>query len=149
MNINRNIAINASEVIANQSIQIERNNQLVLNLTTDEWGNATFTAENPGDYLIKAGMDESKAFAETITGNPLILNHSLSYNIYPNPFHEMVQIDSTFPIQSVEVFNAEGKCIFRKNNPKSEVDLSGICSGIYVIRVKTEKQVFQQKIIKN
>jgi len=149
MDINRNIVINVSEVITNQSVQIERNNQPVLDLTTDEWGNATFTAENPGDYLIKAGMDESKAFAETITGNTLILNHSLSCIIYPNPFHEMVHIDSTFPIQSVEVFNTEGQCIFRKNNPKSDVDLSGICAGIYVIRVKTEKQVFQQKIIKN
>ena len=149
MDVNRSIAIKSSEVIANQPVSIEMKNQPKISLITDEWGNASFTAKNSGDYLIKAGMDESSVFAESITGNRPLITNQVSCQVIPNPFTEFTRIETALTIRSIEVFNAEGQCVYKDNGQKTTVDLSAIPSGIYVIRVRTENQVFQQKIVKN
>ena len=149
MDVNRSIAIKSSEVIANQPVSIEMKNQPQISLITDEWGKASFTAENSGDYLIKVGMDESSVFAESITGNRPRITNQVSCKVMPNPFTESIRIETPLTIRSIEVYNTEGQCVYKDNGQKTTVDLSGIHSGIYLIRIRTEDQVFQQKIVKN
>ncbi|MBA4410182.1 MAG: T9SS type A sorting domain-containing protein [Bacteroidota bacterium] len=149
MDANRNIVTKASEVIANQPIQVESKIQPVLKLTTDEWGNALFMAENSGDYLIKAGINESMIFAESITGNRPLITNQLSCKVYPNPFTETIGIETPLTIRSVKIYNTEGQCVYKDNGLKTTIDLLAIRSGIYVIRIWIGNQVFQQKIVKN
>ena len=149
MDNNRNITVKASEVIANQLIQVENKNQPVIRLTTDEWGNASFTANQSGDYLVKAGNDESMIFAESITGNQSLFKNQISCKVQPNPFTESVRIETPQAIRLVEIYNTEGQCVYKGNGLETTIDLLSISSGIYVIRVRTENQVFQQKIVKN
>ncbi|HAQ21898.1 MAG TPA: hypothetical protein DCR40_22110 [Prolixibacteraceae bacterium] len=149
MDVNRNIAIKSSEVIANQLIQVESKIQPVLILKTDEWGNASFTAENAGEYLITSGIDASKVVVEALTGNDQTLKTHLFGKVYPNPFTESILIETPSSIRSVEVYNTEGQCVYKDYGQKTTVDLSAIHSGIYLIRIRTENQVFQQKIVKN
>jgi hypothetical protein len=148
MDVNRNIAIKSSEVVANQPIQVENKIQPALNLTTDEWGSASFNAENPGEYLVKTGIDESIVFAESITANRPQITNQLKFKVYPNPFTESIRIETSLTILSIEVFNAESQCIYKDYGQKTTLDLSAIETGIYLIRIRTENQVFHQKIIK-
>lgn len=149
MDINKNIAIRSSEVVANQPVAIEMKNQPKISLITDEWGNASFTAENSGEYLITAGINESRTFVEPITGDVSLLNNHFTCKIHPNPFSESIRIETTSTIKSVEVYNSEGKLVYEDSGLNTSIDLSAIYSGIYLIRIRTEKQVYQQKIVKN
>lgn len=149
MDINRSVAVKASEVLANQTVFLELKNQPKINLITDEWGKASFTAENSGDYLITAGINESRVFAESITGNQSLFTNQATCKVIPNPFSESIRIEIPATINSIEVFNTEGLCVHKNYGQKTNVHLSGIASGIYLIRIRTENQVFQQKIVKN
>jgi len=149
MDVNRSIAIKSSEVIASEPVSIEMKNQPQISLITDEWGKVSFTAENSGEYLIKAGINESKVFAESLTGNGSILKNQLTCKVLPNPFTESIRIETSSIIRSIEVYNTKGQCVYKSDGLKTNIDLSAIHSGIYLIRIRTENQVFQQKIVKN
>jgi len=149
MDINRNVTINSLEVVAGQTIQIGQNNQFTSDLITDEFGKASFKPENSGKYLITSGIDAAKLVAEPITGFRLSHSNSFNFNVLPNPFSENIRIDCTSPIESIQIYNVLGKIVFCQNNPSPELNLSSITSGIYLLRLISGNQVFQQKIIKN
>jgi hypothetical protein len=149
MDLNRNIAIKSSEVIASQFVLLEAKDQSKISKTTDEWGKAIFSPEKSGDYLIKSGIDVSKVHFESITGNQASIKNQLICKIQPNPFTESIWIESSSPVTSVDIFNTEGKCVYHSNGQKAEIGLSEIHSGVYVIRILAANRIFQQKIIKN
>jgi hypothetical protein len=146
MDASRNVAVNSSEAIANQKVKFEAKDQPIVSLSTDEFGKATFTTTKSGGYLITSGIDAARLWVEPITGVHSSIKNQLSCKVYPNPVTEFIRIDSPFPIQSVEIFNTKGVlvCVSRQAN----IDLSAIPSGVYAIRVNTNHQIFQQKIVK-
>jgi len=150
MSYDRNVAINSSEVSANQTILVEQKNQGNNNviLTTDEFGKASFTANQSGEYLISSGIDAAKLVVEWVTGSRPLLENSLQCTIYPNPFSESIRIDCSSTLESVEIFNVEGQLVFRQSDPTSEIDLRKLRSGFYLLRVMAGTHVFQQKIVK-
>ncbi|MBV5348995.1 T9SS type A sorting domain-containing protein, partial [bacterium] len=150
MDVDRNVSVNSSEVIASQSIQVEPENQAnsKVVLITDEFGKASFSAKQSGVYLISSGIDAAKLFVESVTGNKLSLKNQLQCRVYPNPFSESIKIDCALRIESVEVFNVEGHLVYIQLNTVPEIDLKTLRSGIYILRVKSGSQEFQQKIIK-
>jgi len=150
MNIDRNVSVNSSEVIASQSIQVEPKNQAdsKVILTTDEFGKALFTPKQSAEYLISSGIDAAKLVVESVTGNRPALKNRLQCTIYPNPFSESIKIECSSRIESIEIFNVEGQLVFLQSNPMSEIELKALHSGIYILRVKSGNQVFQQKIVK-
>jgi len=148
MDLNRNVAIKSSEVIESQTVQLEAKDQNKISLTTDEWGKAIFSPEKPADYLIKSGIDVSKVHSESITRNQASIKNQLICKVQPNPFSESIQIDSSLPVTSVDIFNTEGKCVYHASGQKSEIDLSEFHSGVYVIRILAANRIFQQKIVK-
>lgn len=150
MDVDRNISVNSSEVIANQSIQVEPKNQAnsKVILTTDEFGKALFTPKQPAEYLISSGIDAAKLMVEAVTGNKPFLGNSLQCSIYPNPFAESIKIECSSVLELVQVFNLEGQLLFLQSNPTPEIDLKALRPDIYFLRVISGAQVFQQKIIK-
>ena len=150
MGVDRIVAVNSSEVIANQTIQVEQQNlaNSKVTLTSDEFGKATFSAKQSGEYLISSGIDVAKLFSESVTGSRPVLGNSLKCTVYPNPFAESIRIDCISSLESVEIFNVEGQLVYRLSYPMSEIDLKTLRSGIYMLRVISGNQVFQQKIIK-
>jgi len=150
MSVDRNVAINSSEVIADQTIQVAQKNQVnsKVNLTTDEFGKASFPAKQSGEYLISSGIDAAKLVVEFVTGNKPVFGNSFQCTVYPNPFSESIQIKCTNQINSIEIFNVEGQLVFNQSDPMSETELKSLRSGIYILRVTAESQVLQQKIIK-
>jgi hypothetical protein len=70
--------------------------------------------------------------------------------IYPNPATDHVYISTfgTTEIWEINLFNMEGKVIktFQKN--LSDIDLSDLVSGIYIISIKSNRGDFNQKISK-
>ena len=151
MDSNRNVSINSSDVIAGQSIHVvmENTTDPGVNLITDELGKASFSAETSGDYLITSGLDESLLAAESMTANAQLTNKSLNCRIYPNPFSETIKVDCASQIETIQIFNVEGRLVYNQSNPSRDLNLSAIPKGLYILRVISGAKLFLQKIVKN
>ena len=76
--------------------------------------------------------------------------NELSLTIHPNPFNYQVQISGFLDQASVEIFDLSGKMIrdFQIGNTSSNLDLSNLQKGIYLISITTHSQTKTQKIVK-
>lgn len=71
--------------------------------------------------------------------------------VFPNPAYENVTIKLPFTnILSVDLFDMQGRWLFRKENASEVVilDLSGIIPGLYLLSVMTDLGVNVQKLVK-
>lgn len=79
------------------------------------------------------------------------LNHLL--NIYPNPASDIISLDIDFVGNSesteVNIFNLTGKLVKSEilNQDVNQVDISNLSNGIYVVSVKTNNLIENQKLI--
>ena len=85
------------------------------------------------------------------------MKHASNLFIYPNPSNGNFVIELLSELKgeeiSVEIFNAMGQLVFSyqerfDNSPyKKEIDLSPQATGVYLIRLKTETDFINQKMI--
>jgi len=78
-------------------------------------------------------------------------NQADDMNIYPNPFTDVVVVNSDNSISSVIVVNAQGQVIYEKrglNSVNYRIDLDNQMTGIYQIRIETDKGWTNYKVIK-
>jgi len=78
-------------------------------------------------------------------------NSGSEIRIYPNPTRATFQVESTITIiGQIIISNLFGKTIFKKSDigNKEKIDLSNYPSGIYVISIQTDKNIFVNKITK-
>jgi uncharacterized repeat protein (TIGR01451 family) len=70
--------------------------------------------------------------------------------IYPNPVKEKLNLSIPFEVNlnAVELFDIQGKLIKSFEN-KNELDFSSIQKGIYILRLDTDKGVYNYKVIKS
>ena len=74
-----------------------------------------------------------------------------SYQIFPNPFKNVVQVISSDPVQEISVFDMIGKKIATRsiqNATHGAIDLGGLNSGVYLMKVKTSKGVITHKLVR-
>ncbi|WP_237390902.1 T9SS type A sorting domain-containing protein [Chryseobacterium sp. KMC2] len=74
-----------------------------------------------------------------------------SINIYPNPAKNMIVISSDETLKSYKIFDEAGRLVSSASSlkgNKTEVNLSSIQTGNYVISIETEKQTVNKKLIK-
>jgi hypothetical protein len=76
-------------------------------------------------------------------------------SIYPNPTSGKFTIDNgQLTIKNIEITDITGKTIQSFSNfqisefSNLEIDLSGFESGIYLIKISTDTNIYTQKIIK-
>lgn len=71
--------------------------------------------------------------------------------LYPNPVNSMVTLKASFSIDKIFIFDISGKKVldFSMNNSQVTIDVSELNSGIYFVKIFTEKGVYLNKIIKN
>lgn len=85
--------------------------------------------------------------------NPLLSiekNEFTNFSIQPNPVIDKINIVSNSIIHKIEVFNALGKrVILPKINSQKEIDISVLSSGIYYLKLQSNKnKIAFKKIIK-
>ncbi len=70
--------------------------------------------------------------------------------VYPNPVVDVLNIESPDKVKSITVFDATGRSVSTHvlNASKSQVNLSALASGIYVVNIVTDKGVQTVKMIK-
>lgn len=86
---------------------------------------------------------------DSISTAPVSVNDVVSNNkiaVYPNPVSNILNIDSEEMLMNVSIFDLTGKAVALKGS--SQIDVSGLKSGIYFIRIETQKQTQIIKFVK-
>ena len=70
-------------------------------------------------------------------------NH-VSNMVYPNPAHDKLFVNAA-NIQSVELYNISGQLMI--SSTENEINVSGLESGVYFIRVNCGENIFTERVI--
>ena len=70
-------------------------------------------------------------------------------NVYPNPASDIVTVQSSFKVKEVEIYNALGQVVLRKEGSQNieTIDVSNLQSGAYIVRIKTQRGFANKKIL--
>jgi hypothetical protein len=71
-----------------------------------------------------------------------------SFEVYPNPAQNIVQLPVMLNGASVSIFNAQGKLVAKENNVSHNLDIHSLAVGLYHIVLQKEQQVWQSAFIK-
>ncbi|KPH11305.1 hypothetical protein AMQ68_17935 [Chryseobacterium sp. ERMR1:04] len=81
-----------------------------------------------------------------------ITKDKTSVNIYPNPTKGDVNITADSKINSIEIYDAQGRIVQKQigiNSQHTKLSIHSAISGVYIFKIITEKEVLMKKIIKN
>jgi hypothetical protein len=70
-------------------------------------------------------------------------------NVYPNPASDIVTVQSSFKVREIEIHNALGQVVLRKEGSQNieTLDVSNLQSGTYIVRIKTQRGFANKKIL--
>jgi hypothetical protein len=73
-----------------------------------------------------------------------------SFTIYPNPVKDILFIENNNNnlIQKIVVYDVMGKTVIEQNGNSAQIDFSNITSGLYLVKITSEKELIVKKIIK-
>lgn len=103
----------------------------------------------PGEYRLYSDK-KLPSFSSLVTSTHSQLSNSI-IRIFPNPATDKLQIESPEPIQQIDLISIDGKTIQRLQ-PSSyniQINLNGLNSGLFLLRIKTSTQIHTEKIVKN
>lgn len=109
--------------------------------------NTTFDEANEWDSFAKDTVD---GIGKHDTATASINDENLkSLNIYPNPVNDQIFLVNPLQlnIQKVTLFSVTGKKVFETSNVSSSINLAKIKSGIYLLKIKSDKGIATRKVI--
>lgn len=73
-----------------------------------------------------------------------------SFSVYPNPVNDILFIENNINniIQKINVYDLMGKTVIEQNGNIAQIDFSNITSGLYLVKITSEKEIIVKKIMK-
>ncbi len=123
------------------------------NLTTPTTESLTGLTAGSVYYIqVWSNTAEQGTFTLRLTDPNLAINNfeSSNFTAYPNPVKDVLNIDYKTNISSVSVFNLLGQQVIEKavNASHSQIDMSHLPNGSYLVKVTADSQVKTIKVIK-
>jgi len=105
-----------------------------------------------GGIRYYANNETSLFYFDSINFNDFGILESESFNknqfvIFPNPSSETITVSTTETINKIFIYNLIGNKVLETTTPEA-INISGLSSGIYFIRVETDNGNGVQKLIK-
>ena len=161
MRFNRNILplldstlldeVSIREAVSGTAIDVEVkvvDNTLYILREADFHPNTRYTITIPLNFV---GNDFPYIWSFT-TGDPTGIQEQISHEnavlIFPNPVSDMLHIKSQEPVLRVEIFNLQGQLLRQINEAISELSVSELNPGTYILRVTTAAGVVSQRFVK-
>ncbi len=130
--------------------------------TTVEVAGNTYTFEGLEDstvvtVMVQAICDEDNTsdwseaveftFADTTIG---IHNYAIAANVYPNPAHNVVNVECSAIGANLSVYDMFGKVIMNTTiqSERTELNLSNVAPGVYMIRIANNNATTTVKVVK-
>lgn len=167
LSISENLYDVTFRVVDQQNIPFEGADVTIntLNLSGSTNAQGEFLVEGfaPGEYnyTISAAeyFSESDIFTITddnltieidlvIDNTPVLEKELVGFTLFPNPTSNRAIIHSEHLIEQVEVFNILGRRVFHAHitDNQYELNVAGLKSGIYVVRIHTRNGVAAQRL---
>jgi len=121
----------------------------------------TSTLQNPNHIYTSSGTYDVKLYVEnnikswdevtkSLTYAPLSIadESRLDFKVYPNPVNDLINIDSEFPINNVEIYSVLGKKLLSTSVNLNRIDISNLNKGIYFIKVYSSNNVGIKRVVK-
>jgi len=70
------------------------------------------------------------------------------FAIYPNPVSGTLNINAKETITNCQIFNIQGQLIYSTSTDVKEIATDNWTSGIYIIRITTEKGIANKRFVK-
>ena len=93
-----------------------------------------------GWNIIDGGLNCSSLSSE--------VESSLSFLIFPNPVNDKLFIQGLSDVSEVSIYDVLGKLVLSKTNT-SEIDVTNLKKGIYLIKIKDQQKEIIKKLVKN
>jgi len=116
--------------------------------------NEVFAYGEVKDFTVNISAPAASGIQSKIADNemPLIINSGLSLAVFPNPTERIVnlKLDEIFGNEIYSIYNLQGAMVrnARIESNITQVDVTGLPAGIYIVKVKNGEQSFQEKFIK-
>ncbi|MDR1112360.1 MAG: T9SS type A sorting domain-containing protein [Bacteroidales bacterium] len=115
-------------------------------LYTTGAGDATITASQPGNNDYFPAQNVEKTVSVRVGIAELI---EKEITIYPNPFEDVLYIDTENQIDKIEIFSVTGERVFQPlKTGKNSINLPNLKPGIYFIVLNVQDKIFRQKLVK-
>lgn len=72
----------------------------------------------------------------------------IKVSVYPNPVDDILNIETNYLVRKIEIISITGLSILETNKPNNLISLDHLSSGIYFVRIETEKGTDLKKVIK-
>jgi hypothetical protein len=145
------------ELVTSQvnGIQWYNNNTIIPNQT-----NTTYRPLTSGEYYVKifdnVCYSEKSNSINYVYSNTLINKNQTIMSIFPNPVNNIFTINSNIDSKSVSIiiFDSRGKKIKQlellevNKNWSENIEMADYASGVYFVKIITDKRSFEYKIIK-
>ncbi|HEY3370486.1 MAG TPA: YCF48-related protein [Prolixibacteraceae bacterium] len=82
------------------------------------------------------------------TGNTDLMEDLQSVTVFPNPTSQFLNVQSTYPIDRIELMDSNGRILKEKKNDQP-LDISNYPVGLYFLKVYTNHGYVIKKIVKN
>ncbi|WP_179020656.1 T9SS type A sorting domain-containing protein [Winogradskyella forsetii] len=94
-----------------------------------------------------ARMDDFSIVETTLSTSDL---SDFNFKTYPNPANNYIRLSASKTIDKIEIYSVLGKKVLQKNNlsTESEVNISQLSKGVYVVKTYIENTVGTYKLIK-
>lgn len=101
--------------------------------------------------LNATGNNFFSTFHGMITYGTVGVSENTTYDtpfIFPNPASEVIHIQTSDDIQTIEIYSMEGQCVFVENGNVHNISVNNLAKGMYILKVTTEQGVNTYKISK-
>lgn len=104
-----------------------------------------------GDYNLVINNELGCSMVHSFTVGNLGFDNreSISVAVYPNPFDELIFIESHEPLIGYELYELSGRLLKSERMNFTSINLSFLESGIYVLHLTTSSGEVWQRVVKN
>lgn len=113
--------------------------------------------QSDGKILVGGGFNAFKNVTASkivrLTGSPVLSLNKFGkkdFKIYPNPVKEFLNInipDNDFVIE-YSIYDISGKKITSNKLLENKIDVRSLPEGVYILKIKKDKKIFENKFIK-
>lgn len=116
-------------------------------VSTNSDGEAEFSINILGQHLISIGAHKAQIIISNATGIEEL--HPLDFSIYPNPFEDVIHIESSENTKTdlIKIYNHQGQLV-KETYENKQINLGELESGFYLIQVLSNGRSFSKSLIK-
>jgi hypothetical protein len=107
-----------------------------------------------GNYFTMYRIQSDCYLAEPSRLNPVASVtefKNIDVRVYPNPAQDFINVSSKFPMEHIEIVNADGTLIERilTDEMNAQVSVGSLADGLYYLRVCSPEATYTERFVKD